>query len=255
MPRLRLALGFLTSIPVRVDSPQPGDFGRAGRWFPAVGLGLGVLLVAGHALLDRAFPALLSAALTVALWVSLTGGLHLDGLADCCDGLLASASPERRLEILRDPRTGSFGAIGLVLFLLLKVVAVASLVKTDDLLAPPGAAFPLGGPVMALLLAPALARWLILPVARQPLARPGGLGADFALGVDRATLVIAALLPLAFLPIGGLRALVAILLAHLVTLGIVRLARSRLGGITGDVLGLTVELAELTVLLVYAIRH
>lgn len=240
MKNLLLALGFLTAISVRTSAPHPGDLGRAARWFPAIGLALGGVLAGAHFVLGNVFPPPLTAALVVALWAGLTGGLHLDGLADCCDGLLAAVAPERRLEIMRDPGIGAFGGIGLTLFLILKALAVASL--------PHASRFTFH----ALLLAPALARWLILPVAAQPSARPGGMGADFALGLSRSTLIVAAVIPLVLAIVGGWRFVIAAALAHLAAFGIVRLARARLGGVTGDVFGLTVELAELTVLLTFA---
>jgi adenosylcobinamide-GDP ribazoletransferase len=239
--RFQLALGFLTVLPVHLAGPlQPGDLGRAAFFFPWIGLLLGAALAGAHALLGRSFPPLLAAVLVVALWAFLTGGLHLDGLADCCDGLLVSASRERRLEILRDPRLGTFGGTGLALHLILKTAAVAAL-------SAPWA-------LPALLLAPALARWLILPVARQPMARPGGLGADFALGLGRSSFFAALLLPLALAALGGWRGGLAIALAALAVLAAVRLARLRLGGVTGDVLGLTVELSELAVLIAFSVR-
>lgn len=250
---LRLALGFLTVLPARADSFQPGDLGRAAAWFPIIGFGLGAILAAAHFFFNQLFSPLLAAALTVALWAAITGGLHLDGLADCCDGLLASATRERRLEIMRDPRLGAFGAVGLFLFLALKILAVASLSN------PPAIPFavrwlpPLDLPLLPFTLAAVIGRWLILLVARQPPARPGGMGADFALGLTPVTIIVAALTPLALVVVGGARAFAAAALAHLVALGIVALARNRIGGVTGDVLGLTVEVAELVVLLVFAV--
>jgi len=241
MTGLRLALGFLTTVPVRMAAPQPGDLGRAALWFPLIGLVVGVLVAGAKCLLDAIFPPFLAATLTVGLWAALTGGLHLDGLADCCDSLPAAVSPERRLEIMRDPRLGAFGGIGLLLHLLLKIGAVMAL---------PGACA-----VTPFVLAATAARWLILPVARQPSARPGGLGASFALGLTRRVLALAALLPLALALLGGAHAVLALSLAGLMTFGIVRLARARLGGVTGDVFGLTVEVAELAVLLTYAVQR
>jgi adenosylcobinamide-GDP ribazoletransferase len=98
------------------------------------------------------------------------------------------------------------------------------------------------------------ARWLIVLVARQPAARPGGLGDLFAAGLNLRTLVIAGSVVLAITILGGWQAWAAVAAAHGVAWLVARLARSRLGGVTGDVLGLTVELGELTVLLVYAVR-
>jgi len=256
---LLLAIGFLTVFPVQTPAPQPGDLGRAGVWFPTVGLILGVVLATAHFVLSQLFSPLLTAALVVALWAALTGGLHLDGLADCCDGLFAAISPERRLEIMRDPRLGAFGGLGLMLFLILKILALASLPPLSTFHLPLSSTFlhPLSlalGPSSCFLLAPSLARWLILLVARQPSARPGGLGADFALGLTPKVFILAALIPLALILLGGWRALIAAALAHLVAFVVIRLARARLGGITGDVLGLTVELSELAVLLAFAVN-
>lgn len=233
-----LAFSFLTVIPMPTLDYQPGLLGRAGRWFPLVGLVIGGLLLLAHWGLALLFPPLLTAALVTTLWAALTGGLHLDGLADCCDGLLAATSRERRLEIMRDPRTGAFAVVGVVLFLLLKVTALAAL--------------PTALP--ALLLAPTWARWLLLWVARQPLARPSGLGADFAVGLTTRRQWWAFFLPLLLLlPFLTLQTGLAILTAFGVTGWLSYIVRQRLGGVTGDVYGLVVETSELTILLVCAV--
>ncbi len=237
-----LALSFLTAIPVRTSAPQPGDLGRAAIWFPLIGAGLGAVLAAANYLLTLFFQPFIVSAILIALWAALTSGLHLDGLADCCDGLFASVSSERRLEIMRDPRLGSFGVIGLVLFLILKVLAL-----TFASLDTPFATVPM------LLFAPALARWLILVVALQPSARPGGMGADFALGLNLFVFAFAALVPFGLLiAFFSPRLLVAAAIAHLVTIAIIAFVRTRLGGVTGDVFGLTVEVSELIILLAFA---
>lgn len=234
---LALAFSFLTVLPAPQTPYQPGALGRAGRWFPAVGLVIGGLLAGSHWLLAHLFPPLLAAGLTVTLWAALTGGLHLDGLADCCDGLLAAATRERRLDIMRDPRTGAFAVIGLALFLLLKVSTLAAL---------PTATAPL-------LLAPTWARWLLLWVARQPLARPSGLGADFAAGLSSRSQGWALILPLAVLfGFPTSHAFLSVVAAAGVTWFVIRVVHSRLGGVTGDVYGLVVELSELAILLVCA---
>lgn len=236
------AISFLSVIPVQFNETfLPGDLGRAAMWYPLVGglFGLGLCIV--RLLFLRVFPDPLGAVAVVALWAGVTGGLHLDGLADCCDGLLASAPPERRLEIMRDPRLGSFAGIGLALFLALKVSAVMA--------AQAGMSW---ASVYGLLLAPVLARSMILLAVRQPMARPGGLGAEFAAGVTNRTYMLAAILPLVLVGLGGLRAITAAVLAFIAAWGVIHLARSRLGGLTGDVLGLMIELSELAVLLVYA---
>lgn len=235
LQELALAVGFLTVLPAPQVPYQPGALGRAGRWFPVVGLLLGALLMGSHWLLNQLFSPLVTAGLTVTLWAGLTGGLHLDGVADCCDGLLAATTRERRLEIMRDPRTGAFAVVGLVLLLLLKVTALAAL---------PAATAPL-------LLAPTWARWLLLWVARQPLARPSGLGADFAAGLNSHSQGWALIVPLlVLLSAPTLQTLGAVAAAVGVTWFIIGVAHKRLGGVTGDVYGLVVELSELSILLI-----
>jgi adenosylcobinamide-GDP ribazoletransferase len=237
---LRLALSFLTTLPVRAPAAPSGSLGRAAPWFPVVGALVGALLAAAWWGLSFVFPPMLGAALVVALWAALTGGLHLDGLADCGDGMLAALPPERRLEIMHDPRLGTFGAISLFLFLLLKIFAVAALPQASP------------ASVVGLLLAPALARWLILIVAGQPSARPGGMGASFSQGLTPGAIGVAAVVPAILAVFGGWQGLAAVVAALLVAGVVMRAARARLGGVTGDVLGLTVELSELAVLLVFA---
>lgn len=249
MTKLKLALSFLTIFPVHLtETPQPGDLGRSAAWFPLVGVLIGLLVSVARLGLASIFPGPLAAVLAIALWVVLTGGLHLDGLADCCDGLLAAVPPERRLEIMKDPRLGTFGGAGLILFLLIKISALFAI----PVLLPPAPGFLAS--LLPFLLATALARWLILIVAHQPMARPGGLGADFAMGISWQTFFFAALIPLILIALAGWRGLAAVFVAHITTLAVILFARSRLHGMTGDVLGLTVELGEAAVLLVFAIR-
>jgi adenosylcobinamide-GDP ribazoletransferase len=232
-----LALGFLTVLPARQVEFRPGALGQAGAWFPFVGLLMGALLTGVFWLSDQLFPPLLVGGLTTAAWALLTGALHLDGFADCCDGLLASTTPQRRLEIMRDPRTGAFAVAGLALLLLLKTAAIASL----------------AAPIPALLLTPVYGRWLILLVAHQKPAQKSGMGVDFAAGLTPTVLAAALIVPVGlFLVFFSGRTYMAVLLAHIVARLLVSAAERRLGGVTGDVFGMTVELAEATMLLVFA---
>lgn len=255
MKSFLLALGFLTVIPVRTDAPVPGELGRSGMWFPVIGLVLAGLLVAAQQALSAAFPPFVAATLLVALWAALTGGLHLDGLVDCADGLLATASRERRLEILRDPRVGAFGVVALILHLLLKVHALGALLGSD-------VAWPRSGSWLSalhharpLVASTVLARWVVLIVARASPARPEGWAADVSRGLRLRVFVVGSLLPLglvaASISAGDSTLAAATIVAHVLALVVVRAARTRLGGITGDVLGLTIEVVELAVLLTF----
>ena len=241
MNLLLLAFSFLTVLPVRLAGPpRQGDLGRAAAWYPLIGVMIGGLCALAGWGLRVIFSPLLAAGLTAGLWIGLSGGLHLDGLADSCDGLLNASSPERRLEIMKDPRLGTFGGIGLFLALVLKIAALQSL--------------PAGSLWAALPLAGALGRWLLLPAGRQPLARPGGLGADFAAGIHPAVFIAASIPVLVLAVLGGWKALIAVGVCHALAWGIFGLARRRLGGVTGDVLGLTVECAEIATLLVFCVQ-
>src|SRR5687767_7053569 len=111
----------MTILPIRLPEDwSAGDSGRAAVWYPLVGVVIGAItwLIWKGAIII--FPPLAAGILTLVVWVVLTGGLHLDGLADCCDGLLASTTVERRLEIMKDPHMGAFGVTGLILVLMLK---------------------------------------------------------------------------------------------------------------------------------------
>src|SRR5918996_2456793 len=125
MRGLVLAIRYLTILPVPGRRHAgPDRLGRVAAWFPVVGAMLGVLLLATDWVATRLFPGLLGTLLTVTVWKLATGGLHLDGLADCLEGLMGR-DREHRLAIMRDSRIGTFGAVGLILFLMLEIVAGA----------------------------------------------------------------------------------------------------------------------------------
>jgi len=233
------ALAFLTRVPIgsRVTL-GPADVARGAALFPVVGAGLGALAGALAAGLDARLSALLAAALAVSLDALLTGAIHLDGLADTADGL-GAPTRERALEVMREPAIGSFGATALGLDLVVKTAAVAAVLAGPDPVLVLVAAFAAG---RAAPLAPALA----FPYARAE----GGTG--LVLAGRRAWpavgLVLGAAIPVAAL---GLRGGWVVLGGALAVLAVVPVAR-RLGGVTGDVLGATVELATLFALVAAA---
>jgi adenosylcobinamide-GDP ribazoletransferase len=234
---LVLAIRYLTILPLPGGAHRPPDaLGRASAWFPLVGAGLGGLLGLADHLTTRVFPPWVSAALTVLLWKVGSGGLHLDGLADCLDGL-AGRDREHRLAIMRDSHIGTFGAAGLVLFLVLEVVALAEV--------PPAVRWRvlLAAATVARVMPPLLARLL------RP-ARSEGQGAAFAAAVSTGGAAVAATaaLLIAFAALGAAGLVATVLAVLVVGAGAVLLAR-RLGGLTGDVLGGALEAAELLVVL------
>ena len=227
----------MTTLPIRLPTDwSAGDSGRASVWFPFVGLVIGVIAWLAWNEANRVFPPLVASVLTLIVWVLLTGGLHLDGLADCCDGLFMSATPERRLEVMKDPHVGAFGVIGLVLILMLKAGALTAVQN-------PG-----------ILLAASLARWCVLPAALVPLARPSGMGADFAAGFRRSFIVWGAIIPLTIAILLGIRGVLSALAGLGVAALVLWLAKSRIGGVTGDVFGMVVEIVETVVLITFLVN-
>lgn len=237
------AFAFLTRLPVDPGPVTDADLGRSAAFFPLVGVALGLACVG----LDRALraigvPAPLVAVLVVALLAALSGGLHLDGVADLFDGLAGGRGDrERTLAIMRDSRIGAHGALALVLVVLAKVVAVHELLARGD--------------GLALLAVPAVARWAVLPqLAFFPYARPDGLGRAFhetvgivVLGVS--TIFVSGLaISVRHHALGELPAALGISLA------IAFWVRPRLGGLTGDVHGATIELCEVAALLATVTR-
>jgi len=239
MKHLLIAFNLMTTLPLPASKDwQTGDSGRASVWYPFVGLVIGGLTCLGWMGATLFFPPPVAGILTLVVWVTLTGGLHLDGLADCCDGLLASTTVERRLEIMKDPRLGAFGGIGLVLTLLLKAAALSSITPQS---------------VLGILLAASLARWCILPAGLLPLARPSGMGADFKAGFRPWFIAACTIIPLTLSIILGTRGLVSLAAGLIAAAVVLRLAKSRINGVTGDVFGMMVEVVEVVLLLAFTV--
>jgi adenosylcobinamide-GDP ribazoletransferase len=226
------AFSFLTILPTGWLKP---DLNRSPGWafsfYPLVGLVIGLLVSAVAAI--RFLPADVTAFLALAAWVALSGGLHLDGFADSCDGLFATVSPERRLEIMKDPRAGSWAVIGVTLLLLGKWATVRYV------------SFPM------LVLAPVAGRWaMTFAVALFPNARPGGIGAFFRNGLGRPQMIVATLIALAVAAALGWRALIALGVSFVFAMLYGLWASRRLGGgLTGDTYGAICELVELLCLI------
>uniref|UniRef100_A0A7C3SJ56 Adenosylcobinamide-GDP ribazoletransferase n=1 Tax=Desulfobacca acetoxidans TaxID=60893 RepID=A0A7C3SJ56_9BACT len=233
-----LALTFLTICPwPRPALARPEELARSMFWFPWVGAILGLVFWAVHLALAQTLPPLPAAGLLLTVTVIVTRGLHLDGLADTLDGLGGGRTPESRLAIMKDSRLGAFGAMALVLVLVLKFAFFSAL----------GAK----GKEPMLILFPVLSRWgMVLLAAVSPYARSeGGLGQAMTEGVSLGTVGCATLSSLALTYIvSGIHGLPLLAGAGLLVLLLNRFFRRKLGGITGDALGATNELLEVAVL-------
>lgn len=255
------ALRFLTLIPVPwLPTPDPEfdrNLARSLTWSPIVGLLLGAIgLVVGH-LATQFWPHayFLRAALIVFAWAVLTGGLHLDGLADTFDAVMSWRSRERMLEIMKDSRIGAMGALALIAVLALKVFFIAA-AGTHWWLAT--------------LFAPMLGRWAnLLGILGFPAAREGGLGRGFREHADTQQLLVATLIlfwipvlllfglrveytpgatpPVVFDPVSFVD-FVRFLIATAMVAGVTGLLAwwwtRLLGGLTGDTYGALCEIAE-----------
>ena len=175
----------------------------------------------------------------------LTGGLHLDGFMDACDGLLSHRSSEERLRIMRDSHVGAWGMLGGVLALLVQFAALAQLFAQPD-----------GRLLGALLLAPVLGRWAMsVAVTAFPYGRAEGWGQTLHAQAGRRQVVLASVATLAIVvivqPLIGLASWLVVLAASLM---VARFALDRLPGLTGDVYGMICVVSETVVLLVFALR-
>jgi adenosylcobinamide-GDP ribazoletransferase len=204
-------------------------------WLPVVGLLLGGLLaLTDFGLRQLSAPSLLASAVLTVLLIALSGALHLDGLIDTCDAVFSHASPERRLEIMRDPRAGAFGVVGLVSVVVLKIAALDGLPES---LRP-----------QLLWLAPGLGRWAIVLVAAAfPYGRIQGLGAPLKVAATPRAVVLGTLAPLITGVLLGPVGLISGAIAALVALGMGRWLMRLLPGLTGDCYGAICELVETSV--------
>ncbi len=235
---LLVALQFLTRLPTPRGLPVEGPaLGQALGWFPVVGLLLGALVAGADLALSHALPRPVVDACLLVLLALLTGGLHLDGFMDTCDGLFSLRSPEERLAIFRDSRVGSFGVVGAACLLLVQWSALGALPEAQR--------------AAMLLVTLALARWaMVYAIVAFPYGRPAGLGRAFKEQAGPGALAVATLVAgaAAGLLLGGAGLLAGALTAAATWL-FARYCLARLPGLTGDTYGALDELIE-TLLLV-----
>lgn len=238
-----IAVGFFSRLPVPgwVEF-SPDKLGRAARFLPLVGWLIAVIGAAVFWLAVQVLPVELAVVLSMAATIRATGAFHEDGWADTCDGLGGGWTRDQVLQIMKDSRIGSYGAIGLVLMLLAKYLVLSALGADEDypLLAALLVAHPLSRlaavSIMALLdYARSDDSAKSAPVARRPDA--GELGIATLAGV----------LPLLLLPAAA--ALTALGLAAVVVVMALRTFARRLGGYTGDTLGAVQQLSEIAIYL------
>ncbi|WP_101068559.1 adenosylcobinamide-GDP ribazoletransferase [Roseovarius salinarum] len=233
------ALGLLSRLPVPLDAAAMHR-GAAAAWaYPLAGLMLGgVAGLAAAVALGLGLPAQLAALAALAAGIAATGAMHEDGLADCADGFWGGWDRADRLAIMKDSRIGAYGVIALVLGLAARWAALWIVLEAGS-----------GAGLAALMAAGALSRAAMVPLmAVLPHARDGGLSRGVGAATPRAAVLAAAVAAGAALVLLGWAAIPAAIWAALLTWGLGALARTRIGGQTGDVLGAAQQLAEIAVL-------
>jgi adenosylcobinamide-GDP ribazoletransferase len=230
------AFSLLTTLPTLHFYPD--EPGRAYAFFPFVGVFIGVVLWGGQIVLRVMLPIDIAAFIGVVLWVLITGGLHLVGFGYSCDGLFAAVGANKRLEIMKDPRTGTWAVLGLILLLLGKWSALRF------------------APLYTLPMITAVARWvLVIATVSFPYARPTGMGAYFRDGVKRMQIIIATVMIVAVVAFYADFA-ISIALALFFVIVVAAWAARRLGGgLTGDVYGALCELTEILLLIGVTIQN
>ncbi|MBI4711802.1 MAG: adenosylcobinamide-GDP ribazoletransferase [Planctomycetes bacterium] len=236
------AIQFLTPIHISSRAVEPSDLARSMRWFPLVGLGIGLFLMAVNTLVAViGLSHIVTATFLLLALTSASGALHIDGLADMCDGFYAGHASGRSAEVdktreeivkvMRDPHIGVMGVLGIVFILLIKWGVLISLLSLT------GTAYI----NKTLILAPLLSRWtMVVATAFGPYAEVAGSGTGraFAENIFRKDWAIASVITLvaavALTPIIGF---LLMLVALITVVTIVLVARRVLGGVTGDIIG------------------
>jgi adenosylcobinamide-GDP ribazoletransferase len=236
MKKLLIALQFLTIFPVRVKSEiENKDFGASLLYFPLIGLLIGLLLALSNFLFSLPQP--LKATLILLVSIVITGGIHLDGFADTCDGFYGNKPKEKILEIMRDSHIGVMGVIGITFLLLLKLSLIIAL--PDAIL------------WKALIAMAVFARWSqALACSTSSYVRQEGKAKHFMEHARRRDVFIGGVFTLAaFLLLIQLKGLILFFLSLLLVSLFLSYMKKKIGGMTGDTIGAVNELSEVAILL------
>jgi adenosylcobinamide-GDP ribazoletransferase len=229
------ALKFLTVIPINTETNEKA-LARSPRLFPLVGLSLGLGLSFILFLFSKFTGHWISIMLTILAWEAITGGIHIDGLADTVDGLMSRKDREKMLEIMRDSRIGTIGALAIFFILALKCLSLGETSNT----------------YIKLILAPIYGRFLItLSIFLFPYGRKEGKGSIFSKVLTEKDIIISGIITLILGLIIGLKKgvfafFIVVILGYLLAFYL----NKRIGGLTGDMYGAICEIIELVTLLI-----
>ena len=236
---------FTTRLPLGNSSNFTEDgVGKSMKFFPLVGIRLGLIMYTAHTLLSLYInSSLVIAAIIVVIYVILTGALHLDGLSDTFDGIFSYRSKQRMLEIMKDSRVGANGVIVLVLYFILNIIFLADLESIE---------LPMGA---FILLYPVIGRMnTVINCATAPYARTSGMAKDFVEQTDYKGFLISFLITMGYayavLTYFKLDISIIAIVPIMAILGyyFARLMTRKIGGVTGDTLGAVLELTQVVML-------
>lgn len=232
---LIVALQFLTRLPVNVAVDfNSENIRRSTFYFPFVGLLLGLISSIAYYFLSP-LNNQIGSFLTLLIIIILTGGLHLDGLSDSADGFFSNKDRERTLEIMKDSRIGAFGVLSLILLVFFKYILISNL----------GFNLPVG-----LILSMGNSRLIVLiQLASKRVARPGGLGDMLHKSQPKPYIIFSIILYLLIIIYIDIKYIIPLIISLIVGEMISIYSYKKIGGLTGDVYGATIELSELVSLL------
>lgn len=237
MKNFLLALQFLTAIPVRMKNIKENNLPNSAIYFPLVGLLLGLILAG----INKAFLILNFGQITINIilvisLILLTGGLHMDGLADTVDAFLSRKNKEEMLGIMRDSHIGVMGVLAIISIVLLKIAFLSSLTISSK--------------AMSLLLMCILSRWsLVLTMSLFPYARQEGKAKVFMKGINFKILVLSTIIALACtIAIWKIEGALVLIIIAVCSYIAGKFINNKIGGITGDTLGATNEIMEVIIL-------
>ena len=238
-----IALQFLTVLPINLKTmPNAKQNGQAILFYPFVGLLIGLILFALSLVLAK-LPILLIASIILVLWIWLTGGLHLDGLADTADAWVGGfGDPERTLKIMKDPTCGPIGVLSLIIVCLLKFAALYVLIEQHL--------------NVFLVLVPMLGRSVALFLfLTTTYVRDKGLGRSMTDFLPKAISWIVFVITLSLLYLFKWYGL-AVLISFLLSVVYLRfIFIKRIGGVTGDTIGAAIELLETNTLITFVVAY
>ena len=252
MDAFLIGLQFLTRIYIKRQTVWTEEnFGKSVKFFPLIGAVIGIISAASigffYFLTEGKLP-IFTAAISFALPIIITGGIHCDGFIDSIDGLFSGREREKILEIMKDSRVGAFGAVSLVLLAALEISALIELLKLS-----------IAWSLAAIFSAPIISRlMMVITIGKFPYARREGMGKAFAKFTTRRTIIFAAastifiLSPIIFV---DTKIFLATILALIISLSFTfyfgNFATKKIGGVTGDIYGAVSTLVELIVPIIF----